>query len=356
MWFVCLESFIRSALSRLSHVFYTDEKLRSAALRAGARLVQVASPSKKGTERITERHDGVLMFTPWGSKDWTEATYYPDLSKFTDGLDLIGKPRQTSSMQMSLSSVMSNDSLDFWSPRMMPEVFVHPRQGSRNPGYSAEGKTWDITAIPEVITYSGASMSYSYFDHRIDSNDAYPFERFYFRPPVGIGLIASGPVAFVCTGQWIGVLVFRPSGKPFFLGSDDHKTEMTAAVESVKAANVKDGEWVDITASDFILTCSDTGFENNIIWNAKPLDNKFYKIIHSAVPWGKDKPINFLRIHEVYSVLSSNSGSKVVDKCTGLVQSRLLYGEFKVAVEMEWILLGPKLSLSNIKKMKSSAN
>ena len=210
-----------------------------------------------------------------------------------------------------------------------PELFTNAP--NLHPAFNGEVKSAGAEMYNEVLTYITLGMLKGLF--------SCTSQRFYAAPPIGYGIVAFPHIGYLVAVEWIGKLFMAPVSQPFYLGSPEHESAISALPDVHFDACIEvptaGGAWASYPA----------GSANaQVIWSTKPIErsspagvqHRFYKMIYCTAldHLGRDRGATRLRaLYETYGALA-----RALDgtQPPSLSPARLWFGAFAVLVDMEW--------------------
>jgi hypothetical protein len=219
-----------------------------------------------------------------------------------------------------------------------PELWVRCKEKCV-PGFNGELKTMGNKGLFDgAATFVALDMLRSFFT-KWDSGAASPCVEnqllFYDRPPLGYALCGASPVGWVVAIEWIGRLFIGAYSRPFFLGSEEHKT-VIAGLDKPEFR-----EPLDLTSEfrkdiwEFDGFRSDGSKTRRTSWTKIPADGGlFYKV----KTWDAVLPQFQKRAALAYAAYNKAlEAPKSGPPPSALVRASLLFGCARLAVRMPFI-------------------
>ena len=228
---------------------------------------------------------------------------------------------------------------------MMPNVTnCRPKLGIRSaerlaPGFNAELKTMGNKGLFDgASTYVALDMMRSFFTNW-NPGDSNPTSEntslFYKRPPLGYALCGAPPLGWVVAIELVGRLFVSAYSKPFFLGSEEHRSVIGELDEPSfeepldLAPLLSNNEMWNV----WKVSADSPSVGGHVLSTRKPaIGNLFYKV----KTWNAIKPEFQKRCAAAYKAYSqarrADSSAPEV-----LVEATLLFGCAKIAVRMPFI-------------------
>lgn len=202
-----------------------------------------------------------------------------------------------------------------------PELFTKVGE-PRHAAFNGELKSGGVedSMIAKVVTYVCAGMIHSFFGGYERGSGAKV--AFYYQPPVGYGLLGFAHLGYFVAVEWIGKLLVSPISKSFFISSEDHKI----ATESLTDVVYDEPLVLDTGA---FAVCKTLGVK--VVWTQSAINGCFFKII-SCDAYPGDYFVNLFRVYKKYTAVFNDDAEK-----HHLVFAQLMYGEFEVAVKMQFM-------------------
>ncbi len=267
---------------------------------------------------------------------WREATFYSIVNGVCvpDWID--AKPRLADAKQNAASvfpAMWNRNQLQQDNPRRLrcvrvrnyePEFFTSVK-GIETPAFNGEFKSAGekFAMMQEAAQYAHGGLVQSFFS----TGDRY----FYPKPPLAYSLLGFAHVGYVVAVEWVGKLFMTAVSDPFALMSTKHTGVMSSLPKPEYAGKVA----IPHDARKFVQ-CDIK--EVGVMWTVEEIGGKFYKIIQQDAYEADQLVRIFTAYKAIRDELAILEAEDALPEVLSLLKdTKLLYGEFQLAVEMPFV-------------------
>ena len=207
----------------------------------------------------------------------------------------------------------------------------------RSPGFNAELKTMGNEGLFDgASTYVALDMLRSFFTDWTPGASQPSKENlslFYMRPPLGYALCGAPPVGWVVVMELVGRLFVSAYSKPFFLGSEEHKSVISRLdapdfEEPLDLGSVLANSAMWKSKNTPSISPSGGGL---VKYSKQPVGGLFYKV----KTWSAVRPEFQKRCAAAYKAYGAARACDPAPEA--LVEASLLFGCGKIAVQMPFL-------------------
>lgn len=255
-----------------------------------------------------------------------ESIYYPLAVAFLPSFaEHFGEPTGDMTAEALFGKEVSKTVHATFPLECKPELHVRGKaeKGKYGPAFNGEGKSATRPLLEQLTLYVVMDMVRIFFPATKTRDGDYESgsRRYFYKPPVGYGLLFVGHVGYYVAVEWVGKFFVSIVTQPFILGSDEHKTAATL---------LEDVEYeppMELPTIDWFTTPQGARDHNAVYWGVH--GDTFYKLMHHSAR-SADKMESMYRVYALLAELSADTSmpAAVVRGC------RLMYGTHEVLVKM----------------------